>query len=177
MTPDIPLAILIQETLDCMLIHERSVEFADCMLWSASTNDAGHPQYKPVGRACTLVRRDVYRLSGRELHKRVPIDTRCGEKACINPDHLFESTTSAIALRAGARGAFSSKARCAKIAAAKRSKAKLPGGMETAREIRMSSETGTVLAARHGIDRSLVNRIKRNLAWKDYSNPFAGLMT
>jgi hypothetical protein len=174
MTDDIPMKTLIQETLDCMAIHEKTVEYADCILWDAATGDSGHPIYKPVGRCCTLVRRDVFRLCGNDLKPRVPIDTRCGEKCCLNPKHLFESTTSAVAIRAGQRGAFSSFARRAKIAASRRGKMKL--NIEQAREIRMSDESGPVLAVKYGVNRSLINNIKRNRAWRDYSNPFAGLM-
>jgi hypothetical protein len=161
MTDDIPMKTLIQETLDCMAIHEKTVEYADCILWDAATGDS-------------LVRRDVFRLSGNDLKPRVPIDTKCGEKCCLNPKHLFESTTSAVAIRAGQRGAFSSLSRRAKIAASRRGKMKL--NIEQAREIRMSDETGPVLAVKYGVNKSLINNIKRNRAWRDYSNPFAGLM-
>lgn len=83
-------ATLIQETLDCMAMLDKCVEFADdCLLWTAAVGHTGYPIYKPVGRACTLVRRDAYRLSGRTLKPRVPIDSTCGEKLCINPAHLL----------------------------------------------------------------------------------------
>ena len=168
-------AQLIQETLDCMAMLDKCVEFADdCLLWTAAVGHSGAPLYKPVGRICTLVRRDAYRLSGRTLKPRVPIDSTCGEKLCINPTHLFESTTQAIAKRAGKRGAWSGLARRAKIAAAKRRAGKLTA--EQAREIRTSTESGPVLSLRFGVNRSLINNIKRGVAWREYSNPFLGLM-
>ena len=40
----------------------------------------------------------------------------------------------------------------------------------------MSTESGPALADRYGVNRSLINRIKRGDAWKDYTNPFGGLM-
>lgn len=172
--PRILTSTLVDQTLEMMKIIERTEEYADCHLWTGATGDSGHPIYKPTGCGCILVRRAMFRLNGGELEHRVPIDTTCGEKLCVNPGHLVKSTPGAIAKKAALRGKWSGKARCAKIAEAKRKNCKLT--MEAAREIRMSSETGPVLAARHGVNRSLITSIKLGKAWKDYSNPFAGLM-
>nr|WP_319566257.1 hypothetical protein [uncultured Rhodoferax sp.] len=165
---------LTAQTLEIMSILDRTEEFADCILWTGATGESGHPIYKPTGCPCTLVRRAMFRLVGGELERRVPIDTTCGEKLCLNEAHLVKSTTKNIAKKAARRGAWSGKARAAKIAAKKRRDCKLT--IEIAREIRMSPETGPVLAARHNIHRSLVTRIKAGDAWKDYSNPFSGLI-
>lgn len=170
-------SVLIDETLEIMRILDSTVEEADCILWTGATGSTGHPIYKPRGCGCTLVRRAVFALTKGELGYRVPIDTKCGERKCINPAHLFESTTQQVAKRAAKRGAFSSATRGAKIAKAKRAKGKLT--IEIAREIRMSDESGPVLALRYGVDKSLINGIKAGRAWKEYgnSNPFAGLMS
>jgi len=167
-------SVLEAETLEMMKLIERTEEFGDCHLWTGSTTDQGYPTYKPFGCNCALVRRAMFQLNGGVLVPRVPIVTTCGEKLCINPAHLKASTVSAVGKEAGNRGGWKSKTRCAKIATAKRKTGKLT--MEIAREIRMSNETGPVLAARHGIHRSLVTKIRSGDAWKDYSNPFAGLM-
>lgn len=177
-TTRIRTATLIQDTLDCMTILASCEEFADdCLLWTGVVGNTVHPIYTPHGRGCTLVRRDAYRLSGRELKPRVPIANRCEEPLCVNPAHLFESTTSAIARKAAKRGVWSGLARRAKISASKRRNAKLPGGIDTARAIRASTDSGPVLAARYGVDKSLINGIKRGLVWQEYTNPFFGLMT
>lgn len=174
-TERIPTKRLIADTLEIMSILGRTEELADCLLWTGATGDTGHPIYKPYACPCTLVRRAMFRLAGGNLLPRKPIDSHCNERLCVNPAHLFQSTSSKIAIKAAKRGAFSSKARSAKIAAAKRAKGKLT--LEQAREIRMSSESGPVLALRYGVNRSLINNIKAGRAWKDYANPFAGLMT
>jgi hypothetical protein len=101
--------------------------------------------------------------------------TTCNDRRCVCSDHLRASTTADVSKAAAARGAFSGVARAAKIAASKRAVGKINADIATA--IRISSETGPVLAARHGIARSLVNRIKSGHAWKQYgANPFSGLM-
>lgn len=166
---------LISETLAMMSIIERTEEYADCMLWTGAVGDSGHPIYKPVsGGCCTLVRRDLFRMVTGSIVPRAPIDTRCGEKRCLNPAHMFQSTVSAVAQRAAKRGAWLGLARRAKIAASRRGTMKLTE--EKAAEIRGSSESGPVLALRYGVDKSLVNNIKRGVAWRDYRNPFLALM-
>lgn len=76
---------------------------------------------------------------------------------------------------AAARGSFSSRSRAAKIAAGKRSSGAAKLTLEQAREIRASEDTGPVLAERYGVNRSLIGSIRRGVAWRDYSDPFAGL--
>ena len=168
------LSALIANTLEMMAILDRTVEEGECLLWTGATGDSGHPIYKPNGCGCTLVRRAMFRLAGGELIPRQPIDTRCGDKLCLNAAHLVQSTIAKIGQRAARRGAWSGLARKVKIAKAKRGKMKLTE--EKAREIRESSESGPVLAARYGVNKSLVNGIKRGVAWRDYTpNPWAGL--
>lgn len=164
-----------QNTLEIMRIIESTEPDGNCIIWTGAVGNSGHPIYKPTGRrACALVRREVYRLGGRTLSARKPIDTTCGDKLCVNDAHLAQSTISKIAKKAAARGAWTGLARSMRIAMAKRGKMKLTE--QTAREIRNSTETGPVLAARYGVNRTLVTNIKRGTAWKDYSSPFAGLM-
>ena len=168
------LSSLIADTLEMMALLDSTVEEGDCLLWTGATGDSGHPIYKPHGCGCTLVRRAMFRLAGGELIPRKPIDTRCGDKRCLNAAHLFQSTNSKIGQRAAQRGAWSGLARKVKISKAKRGKMKLTE--EKAREIRESSESGPVLALRYGVDKSLVNNIKRGVAWRDYTaSPWAGL--
>lgn len=165
----------IDQTLEMMHLLSSTEEYADCILWTGATTRQGYPIYKPYGCGCTLVRRRVYELTTGPLETRVPIATTCDEKLCINPAHLKKTTASAVGAKAGARGAWSGKARGAKIAAAKRAKSSKIT-MDDARVIRMSDESGPVLAARYDVNRSVINGIKAGTRWRDYSNPFAGLM-
>ncbi len=162
------------QTLEMMRLMDRTEELADCLMWTGAVTKAGYPIYKPYCKPCALVRRAMFELNGGVLDPRVPIVTTCGEKLCINPKHLAKSTIKEVATAAGARGAFSSRARSAKIAESKRKRGKLV--LEDARAIRLSTEKGPALAARYGVNKSLINRIKSGSAWRDYSSHWAGLM-
>lgn len=160
-------------TITIQEIKDRTDEVGECWIWKQGTTN-GYPQLKVPGRTCKLVRRLVVELDGRPAEVRQPVITTCGDPMCVNPAHLRQSSTSEVGKRTAAAGGWKGKARGSKIAAKKRATGKLT--MEIAREIRMSVESGPVLSARYGVDKSLVNRIKRGHAWKDYTNPFGGLM-
>lgn len=163
------------DTLEIMRILERTEPDGDCIIWTGAVGNTGHPIYKPTGcRVQALVRREVFRLGGRTLIARKPIDTKCNDRLCVNDAHLIPSTISKIAQKAAKRGAFSSPVKAMKIAMSKRGKMKLTE--DQAREIRSSTDSGEALAERYGVDKSYAKKIKRGTAWKDYSSPFAGLL-
>lgn len=173
--PDPSLQTLIDTTLAMMALIERTDEVADCHLWNGSTSN-GLPTYKPFDKPCTLVRRAMYQLAGGQLKRRVPIDASCNERLCINPEHLHQSSTRKIGQKAAARGAWRTKSRAAKIASAKRASPQAKLTIEDARVIRLSLDSGPALAARYGVNRAVITGIKAGTRWRDYSNPFAGLM-
>lgn len=174
MTDHIPIKTLIDETLEIMHLLESTDDIGDCIIWNGYTGSTGHPMIRRSGTT-KLVRREVFRMSGGNLVPRQPIDTRCGERCCINPEHLYANTIANIAKKAAKRGAWKGMARSMKIATKKREQmGKLT--MEKAHEIRLSSESGPVLALRYGVDKSLINRVKAGIAWRDYANPFNQLM-
>lgn len=167
--------MLIDETIDLLRIWEKVDEIGDCLIWKASDNGHGNPQFKSraTGRA-VLVRRYVMEMHGIKLKRMEPLGCRCGDTNCINPEHLYKSSTKAIAKAAARRGAFSSPVRASRIANTKRKAGKLT--IEQAREIRVSTESAAALALKFGVNRSLINGIRAGTRWKDYSNPFAQLM-
>ena len=154
-------------------LKDRSDEVGECWLWKQAVSKGGYPIMKVQGCGCQLVRRVAAKLAGHELAPRQPVATSCDEKLCVNPAHCKPSTIRAIAKKAGKAGAWSTPKRSAKIAAAKRAKGKLTA--EQAAEIRASTESGPILAARFGIHKSMVNNIKCGDSWRDYTSPFAGL--
>lgn len=158
------------------IIKGRCIEEGECWIWQGAYSSNGYPIMKAAGvkSGCLLVRRLVVELDGRPAKPRQPVAASCDDKRCCNPACLKPSSTSAIGKKAGKNGAYSRMSRRAKIAASRRGHGKL--NYEQAAEIRLSKESGPVLAERYGIDKSMVNNIKRGEAWRDYSSPFAGLM-
>jgi len=155
-------------------LKDRSDEIGDCWIWNQGTSANGYPQMKPVGCGCKLVRRLAVELAGKALAPRQPVDTTCGEKLCVNPDHMRPTTPKAVGRRAAARGAFSTPSRGARISAARKAgRVKLTD--EQVAQIRASDEPETTLGPRFGVNRSYIGRIRRGQDRKDYSNPFAGL--
>ncbi len=157
-------------------IHDRCDEVGECWIWKDAVGQHGYPIIRRRPGGCLLVRRVAVALDGRPAAPRQPVACTCNEKRCCNPAHLKPSSPKAIGKAAAARGSFASKSRAAKIAAGKRSSGSAKLTMEQVREIRLSEDSGPVLAERYGVNRSLIGGIRRGTAWRDYSNPFAGLM-
>ncbi len=86
---------------------------------------------------------------------------RCDNPPCCNPQHLFLGTAADNTADMFAKG------RQMRGAGEKHSQAKLT--WEVVRSIRASSDTGIHLAARHGVSRAMVSRIRQNHAWKELS--------
>lgn len=163
--------------LTLKMIRDRCDDVGDCWIWRDAVGRTGYPIMKRSQRGgCMLVRRVVVALDGRPAAPRQPVMCTCGEKRCVNPAHLQPTTISAVAKAAAAKGSFSTTARAARIAQAKRASSQAKLTLEQVREIRASDESNLALAERFGVNRSRIGAIRRGVAWKDYSNPFTALM-
>ena len=164
-----------RQPINITLDHLRSYcdTSTGCWIWGGATNQIGYPIIKNGKRGCLLARREAARLAGMVLQGKEPVTTTCGNRLCLNPEHLQKSTTQAIAKAAALRGAYSTKARAQAIAERRRARPVAKLTMEQAREIRASADSGPVLAERYGVNRSLINGIKRGEAWIDYDDPHA----
>ena len=100
----------------------------------------------------------------------------CGNQACVNPEHTARSSRAQMNRRIMADMSSATNAlRSKRIAEAKRrTEAKL--SLADVEQIRTSSDTHQDLAARFGISKSIIGRIKRGEMWRTFSaSPFAGL--
>lgn len=98
--------------------------------------------------------------------------TTCGNKSCINPDHLKISNKSAVLK--GSQNDYNNPVRRAKLSAyARANKAKL--SIEQAREIRMSDKTYRELALEYGVNKATIGNIKSGRTWKETGGIWSGL--
>lgn len=158
-------------------VRSRCVEEGDCWIWQgARAGCAMNPQISINGEKL-YVRRVVYEaISGEPVPKNRGVSTSCRTGCCVNPDHLVMTTTRARAVTAGAEGKYSGVVRAAKIAANKRALLS-PLTPEKVADIRFGGGTHQEAAERNGVSRWTVGAIRRGERWKDYSSPFAGLVS
>lgn len=96
----------------------------------------------------------------------------CKSRDCVNPDHCRTGTAAqqgAAIARTGELKRIPSKVRANRATA--RRNAKLT--MEQARQIRASSESGTVVGRRFGVSSKTVWRIRHNILYKEVDNVLA----
>ena len=100
----------------------------------------------------------------------------CGNPACVNPDHTGRSTRAQMNRRIMAdMNTATNTLRIKRIAEVKRrTDAKL--SLDDVSQIRASEEKHEDLAARYGVSKSLIGRVRRGEVWRTFSaSPFAGL--
>jgi hypothetical protein len=155
-------------------LHHHTTEEGDCMLWKHGTNSYGYPLARIDGITVN-VRKWVFEQAGKTMKNRHVIATRCGNRTCLNPDHLIcvtRSSSNAAAYRTGRRNVASETA-------ARRQSAALQGGiwtpklnLEKARAIRAmkgGSRSQQSIADEYGISRSTVGEIWSGRRWRESS--------
>jgi len=98
------------------------------------------------------------------------VTTNCGNKRCINPDHLRVVGKKTVFKITD----YKNPVRSAKLSAyARATRAKL--NMEQAREIRLSDKTHRELALEYGVNKATIGNIKAGRTWKETGNLWRGL--
>ena len=145
----------------------------DCWEWHGCMNGP-IPTMKHDGKVAN-VRRLVLIERGVPMTGFIATYT-CGNPACVNPGHTGRSTMAQMNRRIMAdMNAATNTLRIKRIADVKRrTDAKL--SLDDVSQIRASDEKHEDLAARYGVSKSLIGRIRRGQMWKTFSaSPFAGL--
>lgn len=153
-------------------LKARTVEEGDCWNWTGYLGNKV-PAVSHDGKM-TSVRRLFRDLMGNPVKKGWFVLPKCGNSVCVNPDHSKLLSPKQFTQHMG-KSAIGSLTRRMKIQAYKqRTVGKLT--WDKADEIRLSTEPSREVAARYGVDKSLVCRIRAGKAWVRYNSPFAGLM-
>lgn len=98
------------------------------------------------------------------------VTTNCGNKRCINPDHLRVVSKKTVFKITD----YKNPVRSAKLSAyARATRAKL--NMEQAREIRLSDKTHRELALEYGVNKATIGNIKAGRTWKETGGIWRGL--
>lgn len=155
-------------------LRANCIEEGDCWIWQGS-NKKRIPWVYHEGRM-VAARVLVRQLQGKPFAG-LFMSCSCDESRCINPDHILARSQAEHTAHMTARANQGTVKiiRIRNLTQTRRKDSKLT--IEQAREIRTSDEASSVLARRHGIDKSQVARIRRGEAWREHTSPFAGLMS
>lgn len=157
-------------------LQARTIEEGDCWLWQGYIQN-GTPQvmyYRKDKKGMYSVRRLLRELQNGRTMPDGQYGNTCGNPQCVSPDHTLWKNTKTHMRDMASRRTHSPmdnlKKRQVRI---DRGLTKL--SMEKAQEIRLSDESGKVLAAKYGVHESLIKRIRTGRVWKVLSGPWHGL--
>lgn len=140
-------------------------------MWLGTLTGHGTPLYNYNRDIRIQLRRLVYEMCVQSPNNR-KILLRCGNKTCLNPDHMsglsyskFFSEIASVKPNIDAR---------IKMQRAKRQNSKL--NIDIARQIRMDYRLAKDIASDYGVTVSTVRDIKKNKMYVDYQNPWSQLL-
>lgn len=154
-------------------VYQKTYDDGGCLIWTGAMTNSGYARIIVDGVAKTVRRVLAEKKIGRRLRGNEFAAATCNCKACVSGDHIRVITVATRRSEAGAAGGYSSPAKAAKIAAAKRATAKLT--MDQVSMARADPRPSDHVAAELGVSGSMIRQIRGYHAWKDYSSPFRGL--
>jgi hypothetical protein len=128
----------------------------ECWPWLASGNVRGYGQFGLLPAGIFSAHRVAYYLATGKQPGPLCACHTCDNPSCCNPAHLFLGTDADNVADKVAKG------RCA--AGVNHGRAKLTE--EQVLEIRAVNETQVVIAAKYGVSRGLVSRVRSRRNWK-----------
>lgn len=166
---------LIADTLLLMAIMDRTEQVDTHLEWRGSLDTAGVPvMRRPGERKFTSVRRIIFELNGTDPTGKLST-YKCTNTVCLC--HITLLTRKQLQIRSAKTTNYAkSPARRMAISKKRRETAKLTP--EIVKEMRERAQTMTTrqLGAEYGVAQSTAAAILSHKTWKDYSNPFMGLM-
>jgi hypothetical protein len=156
-------------------LRARVIAEGDCWLWQGYIqNKTPQVVHYPDGvKRMVSVRKLLRELQTGRQQPDGHYASTCGVSCCVSPDHTIFRSLDTHMRTMGRRKSSLTKA--AKLREYRISTGQVKLSESKAQEIRLSEETGPVLAERFGVSRGLINRIKRGTAWRILSSPWQGL--
>lgn len=144
-------------------------EITGCAVWLGTAHLGQFPQMR-WGNKASSARRVIYEMLRGPIQEgwQVGVRDTC-HCLCVAPEHLVQRSRGKAGI--GHPVKLTTKI---KIAEARRRDSKLD--ISTVAAIRSSDEPGTVLAQQHQVSVSIVSRIRRGDAWREYTGPWAALL-
>jgi hypothetical protein len=156
-------------------IKRDVVEVGDCWEWQGCMQSGGTstPTMRWNGRV-NPVRRHLAEAMQLPLKGRV-VTCACRVVSCVNPDHVMAVPRSRLQRLIIKEAMYQGmQTRNARISLSARLRSKLT--VAQALEIREAQGSQRLIAQQFGVSQATVSKIKRGETWKDYSNPFSGLL-
>jgi hypothetical protein len=156
-------------------VRSRCTECGDCWEWQGAVQEGnGNTPVMKRDRRVRPVRRVVLEAVGVKVAGRLAT-YKCGNYMCVNPAHLEAVTRSVLQSRISQTMRYHrNPATLAKSAQSRRLRAKLCP--ELAQRIRETEGSQRAIAREFGVCQATVGAIKSGRTWRDYSNPFGGLL-
>ena len=147
-------------------IESKCVREGGHMLWAGNWDQYRRGVIQVDGRRYD-VRRELWRMkTGHQLRTSSSVTSRCEHEKCMT--HLRQTT------RAGEPGHKHNLATRKKLAEQKRSRSKY--GPELIALVKASDKSHKQIARETGVALSTVGAIRSGRLWRDFSNPWAGLI-
>lgn len=163
-------------------VKARCDEVGDCWIWRGSVQAGDVPAMRlPVAvdpqKRLVAVRRWVAENQGRVTQGLFATNS-CQDKKCVCPDHIQLLSRKQLQKRAGKTMTKNQNpaSKMARVRARIRA-GNIKIGPENAIAIRESDKPAEQWAQELGCSVSAIFRAKRGEVWKEYGNPFQGLMT
>jgi hypothetical protein len=143
-------------------------ECGDCLLWALGRNSQGYPQARLDGKPWLVQRYVAAVLLGRAIPPRSVVTTRCGEKLCVSPAHVFVQTRSSVMRRCYATNRRMHAAEYARRLQSMqaRGQVKLSWGLVEQIRARPASETTAQIAREFGASVRAVANVRAFRTWR-----------
>ncbi len=153
----------------------RCIECCDCWLWQGAKDSSGTPLIRlKSSRKLIPLRRHMAELAGKVTDGKLASNI-CGRKDCVAPEHIKLMTRAEMSKRSAKVTQYHKRpVRNKKIAEALQARSILT--IEQIDDIRHGGMSSRKAAAKHKISQSSAADIMAGRTWKQYGNPFAGLM-